>query len=254
MKHYFLVAKDVGDLTRIFCAVLETDQQRKRRALVAALGPPIYGAAARSAALSIDGERLTIPSEDFFKKDPVALIRLFHVAQQHDLDIHPRALRAVTQSLRLIDAKLREDPEANRLFLEILTSKKNPEIALAADERGRRVRPVHARFRPRRRADAVRHVPRLHGRRAHAVRDRHPAPDRDRPAEGRTAGRQRDHADASSRAARSISRPCCTTSPRGAAATIPRLGEKVALKLGPRLGLTDRGDRDRRVAGALAPA
>ena len=26
--------------------------------------------------------------------------------------------------------KLREDPEANRLFLEILTSKKNPEIAL----------------------------------------------------------------------------------------------------------------------------
>ena len=31
MKHYFLVAKDVGDLTRIFCAILEADQQRKRR-------------------------------------------------------------------------------------------------------------------------------------------------------------------------------------------------------------------------------
>jgi [protein-PII] uridylyltransferase len=27
MKHYFLVAKDVGDLTRIFCAVLEADQR-----------------------------------------------------------------------------------------------------------------------------------------------------------------------------------------------------------------------------------
>ena len=39
-------------------------------------------------------------------------------------------LRAVTQSLRLVDAKLRDNPEANRLFLEILTSKKNPEIAL----------------------------------------------------------------------------------------------------------------------------
>src|SRR5207302_7964629 len=44
--------------------------------------------------------------------------------------VHPRALRAVTQSLRLVDARLREDPEANRLFIEILTSKKNPEIAL----------------------------------------------------------------------------------------------------------------------------
>src|SRR6266404_4903611 len=31
MKHYFLVAKEVGDLTRIFCAVLEADQQRKKR-------------------------------------------------------------------------------------------------------------------------------------------------------------------------------------------------------------------------------
>ena len=36
----------------------------------------------------------------------------------------------MTQSLRLVDAKLRDNPEANRLFLEILTSKKNPEIAL----------------------------------------------------------------------------------------------------------------------------
>jgi len=32
--------------------------------------------------------------------------------------------------LRLVDAKLRENPEANRLFLEILTSRKSPEIAL----------------------------------------------------------------------------------------------------------------------------
>jgi [protein-PII] uridylyltransferase len=126
MKHYFLVAKDVGDLTRIFCAILEADQQRKWRLPWLRWGP---GRRALGGFV-LDGEWLTIPSEDFFKKDPVALIRLFHVAQQHDLDIHPRALRAVTQSLRLIDARLREEPEANRLFLEILTSNKNPEIAL----------------------------------------------------------------------------------------------------------------------------
>src|SRR6266404_7669690 len=124
MKHYFLVAKDVGDLTRIFCAVLEADQQRKKRL------PWLRWGSGRRAleGFVIDGERLTIPSEAFFRNDPVGLLRLFHVAQQHDLDIHPRALRAVTQSLRLIDGKLREEPEANRLFLEILTSKKDPEI------------------------------------------------------------------------------------------------------------------------------
>jgi [protein-PII] uridylyltransferase len=126
MKHYFLVAKDVGDLTRIFCAVLEADQQRKRR-----LPWLRWGIGKRGLdGFVLDAERLTIPSDDFFKKDPVALLRLFHVAQEQDLDIHPRALRAATQSLRLIDAKLREDPEANRLFLEILTSKKDPETAL----------------------------------------------------------------------------------------------------------------------------
>src|SRR3984957_14965004 len=31
MKHYFLVAKDVGDLTRIFCAILEVNEKKPRR-------------------------------------------------------------------------------------------------------------------------------------------------------------------------------------------------------------------------------
>jgi [protein-PII] uridylyltransferase len=126
MKHYFLVAKDVGDLTRIFCAILEADQKRKRR-----LSWVRWGIGRRGLEeFVLDGERLTIPSDDFFKSNPVALLRLFHVAQQNGLDIHPRALRRASQSLRLIDARLREDPEANRLFLEILTSQKDPETAL----------------------------------------------------------------------------------------------------------------------------
>jgi [protein-PII] uridylyltransferase len=126
MKHYFLIAKDVGDLTRIFCAILEADQKHKRR-----LSWMRWGSSRRGlGGFVLDGERLAIPSEDFFKKDPVALMRLFHVAQEHDLDIHPRALRAASQSLRLINQQLREDPEANRLFLEILTSRKGPETAL----------------------------------------------------------------------------------------------------------------------------
>jgi [protein-PII] uridylyltransferase len=126
MKHYFLVAKDVGDLTRIFCAILEIDHKKKRR-----LSWLRWGAGRRRLeGFVLDGERLTIPSEDFFQTDPVALIRLFRVAQEQEIDIHPRALRAAKRSLRLVDAKLRENPEANRLFLEILTSPKDPETSL----------------------------------------------------------------------------------------------------------------------------
>src|ERR1700737_3895815 len=99
MKDYFLVAKDVGDLTRIFCAILEADQKRKRR-----LSWVRWGAGRRAlGGFVLDGEWLTIPAEDFFTKDPVVLLRLFHVAQEHGLDIHPRALRAASQSLRFVD-------------------------------------------------------------------------------------------------------------------------------------------------------
>ncbi|WP_236024981.1 [protein-PII] uridylyltransferase [Arenibaculum pallidiluteum] len=126
MKHYFLVAKDVGDLTRIFCANLEADQQRPPRfsfLRFARLRKEIEG-------FALEGERLNVASERHFLDHPADLIRLFHVAQHHDLDIHPNALRAVTRALGAIGPRLREDPEANRLFLEILTSRRDPELAL----------------------------------------------------------------------------------------------------------------------------
>ncbi len=55
---------------------------------------------------------------------------MFHLAQKHDLAFHPDAMRVLTRSLHLIDTKLRDDEEANRLFLEILTSKNDPETVL----------------------------------------------------------------------------------------------------------------------------
>lgn len=133
MKRYFLVAKDVGDLTRIFCAALE-EQHKKRPPRLGRLlprfslgrwraGPPVHG-------FNMDGNRLTIENDKVFKKDPINLIRLFHLAETHELDIHPDALKLVTRSLHLIDDGLCNDEDANALFLEILTSPKQPETAL----------------------------------------------------------------------------------------------------------------------------
>ncbi|HSV29975.1 MAG TPA: [protein-PII] uridylyltransferase [Candidatus Omnitrophota bacterium] len=127
MKHFFLVAKDVGDLTRLFCAVAEEQQKRKPKLR---LGKLLFLKRSNIAGFTMDGDRLSVASNDQFAKDPVALIRLFHTAMEHDLDIHPRALDLVHRNLKRVDASLRDSPEANRLFIAMLTSRKNPEVAL----------------------------------------------------------------------------------------------------------------------------
>lgn len=132
MKHYFLVAKDVGDLTRIFCSALE-DQQAKD-------APGISGVISRfrnrvrkipgTLDFVDDGGRIALASPDVFKRDPVNLLRMFHIADINGLEFHPAALKQVTRSLSLITLHLRENEEANRLFLSILTSRRNPELIL----------------------------------------------------------------------------------------------------------------------------
>jgi len=133
MKHYFLIAKDVGDLTAILCAELEDSHAKSVPVLsrvMAKFRPVKRRKLAGSNDFIVDKNRITVANANVFKRDPVNLIRIFHLAQKHNLAFHPDAMRAITRSLKLIDAKLREDEEANQLFLEILTSKNDPETVL----------------------------------------------------------------------------------------------------------------------------
>ena len=132
MKHYFLVAKEVGDLTRIFCAALEEEQakhvpgfnrifltfSRRKRKL------------AGTSDFMVDNHRINIADDQVFVRDPVNLVRLFWLADRHGLEYHPDALKLLTRSLGLVDRNLRRDKEANRLFLDVLTSDRNPELNL----------------------------------------------------------------------------------------------------------------------------
>ncbi len=132
MKHYFLVAKDVGDLTAIVCAALEERQTKPTQTLDRFLSRLRRRPAAVADApdFRIDTDRVNVARADVFERDPVNLIRLYWVADRSSLAVHPDATRLVTQSLKRIDAKLRANPEANRLFLEILTSRRSPQVAL----------------------------------------------------------------------------------------------------------------------------
>ncbi|MBL4895154.1 MAG: hypothetical protein JKY59_09885, partial [Emcibacter sp.] len=126
MKHFFLTAKTVGDLTRIYCAYLEDKHKRKPR-----LRMPSFGLRSRKLGIfPVEGSRISLATSKDLKDDPVNLIRIFHVAQRNDLDIHPRALRRIRQNLHLINRTLQRNPEANRLFLEILTYEKGPGFML----------------------------------------------------------------------------------------------------------------------------
>jgi [protein-PII] uridylyltransferase len=134
MKHYFITAKHVGDLTAILCSGLEELQAKPAPVLsrvIAHLRPALTRKKLSGTDdFVIDNNRINLARADVFRRDPVNLIRLFWLAQKHNLAFHPEAMRAATRSLKLIDKRVREDKEANRLFLEILTAKHDAETVL----------------------------------------------------------------------------------------------------------------------------
>ena len=133
MKHYFLVAKDVGDLTRIVCAELEEREAKN----APRLNRLFRGIRSRRRVLKgstdfvVEHGRINVASDDVFERDPVNLIRIFREAGRNDIAFHPDALRLISKSLRRIDRKLQQDAEANRLFLEILCDPEDAEAGSA---------------------------------------------------------------------------------------------------------------------------
>ncbi len=127
MRHYFLHAKSVGDLTGVFLAHLD-DKFAKRGRRIGL--PAIRRRPRKLEGFMLDRGRLAIPDENFLIEDPVRLIRMFALADRHELEIHPLAMRAANRQAKLIDNDVRADPEANSLFLDVLTSPRDPETVL----------------------------------------------------------------------------------------------------------------------------
>jgi len=127
MQFYFLNAKTVGDLTGVFLAQL--DEQLGKKGFRFAL-PTIRRRPKRLGGFVLDRGRIAIPTDDYFRKEPIRLIEMFAVAARERLEIHPAAMRAASRDAALIDRAVRTDPRANALFLEVLTSLQHPETVL----------------------------------------------------------------------------------------------------------------------------
>ncbi|WP_137699710.1 [protein-PII] uridylyltransferase [Marimonas lutisalis] len=126
MQDYFRHATRVGDLTRIFLTKLEATHAKgepllerifKRRRKLKPGYREVHG-------------RLAIENEKQFLADRLNILRLFEEGLRTGMLIHPDAMRLVTANLDMINDEMREDKEANRIFLDLLLKHGNPERAL----------------------------------------------------------------------------------------------------------------------------
>ena len=140
MKHYFLVAKEVGDLTRAICSVLE-EKQKFKISPVSILKrifdiPINLISSGGGIGFYTTKGRLNVANENVFKRDPHKIILFFYLLGKNKLLAHPNAIRMVRKSLKYIDHKLRNNRKTNNLFIEILNNPNAETILRAMNEAG----------------------------------------------------------------------------------------------------------------------
>lgn len=131
MQDYFRHATWVGELTRIFLTALEAQHVKR----LPRVGEFLSSARQRlrtriSAGYKIEQGRLTIADEAAFLADPVNLLRVFEEGLRTRYLLHPDVMRLAAANLHLLDDDLRNNPEANRIFLDMLLDHGNPERGL----------------------------------------------------------------------------------------------------------------------------
>lgn len=131
MQQYFRHAKKVGELTRIFLTDLEARHVKAKPSIGRWLRSAVsWGRDGTPRGYTLQDGRLDVVDNDAFLADPINFMRLFEEGLRSDILIHPNAMRLIARNLHLIDDDFRNNPEANRIFLDLLLSHNNPERAL----------------------------------------------------------------------------------------------------------------------------
>ncbi len=126
MQEYFRHATRVGELTRILLTALEADHKKE--------APRLAGFFRRRRKVregyALKQNRLTCADPETFLADGVNILRIFDEALRTGYLLHPVAMRTIAANLKRIDDGVRKDPEANRIFLDLLLKHGNPDRAL----------------------------------------------------------------------------------------------------------------------------
>ncbi len=79
---------------------------------------------------TLEGKWLGVRDGNIFDEDPLRLLRIFHVAQGGHRLLSSQALRQVREHVLLIDDAFRTDPAACRMFIRILSDRRNVAASL----------------------------------------------------------------------------------------------------------------------------
>jgi len=125
MREYFTNAREVGALTRIACAKLESEN-----AILLPKGIdrflPMARRPMKEEGFVIDHGRLMFKDPMHIRENPGLIMRLFEGSGRYNLDIHPDAFSAINFRRNLIDTEFRRDPEIAEIFKKILLNSKAP--------------------------------------------------------------------------------------------------------------------------------
>ncbi len=126
MQDYFRLATRVGELTRIFLTQLEARHAKREASLFG-----LFKMTKRvKPGYNLVQGRIDVKDPQEFLKDKLNLLRVFEEGLRTKYLLHPNIMRIVTAHLDLIDDDMREDPEAQRIFLDLLLKHGNPERSL----------------------------------------------------------------------------------------------------------------------------
>ena len=126
MQDYFRQATRVGELTRIFLTELEARHAKREASLMG-----IFRKTKRvKAGYKLVQGRIDVTDPAAFLADKLNLLRVFEEALRTGYLLHPNIMRLLAANLHLIDDEMRADPQAQRLFLDLMLSHGNPERAL----------------------------------------------------------------------------------------------------------------------------
>ena len=125
MQDYFRHATRVGELTRIFLTELEARHVKPEARLKGFFSRSKVGKGYKL----VQG-RLDLIDPAKFLADKLNLLRVFEEALRSGYLLHPNVMRVIASNLHRIDDDMRANPEAQRIFLDLMLEHGNPERAL----------------------------------------------------------------------------------------------------------------------------
>lgn len=121
MKRYYIAAKNIGSLTRIFFSVIEDNFKKSIR-----FNFFFRKSINLEKPFTFKRKKIAIEEKSFILNKPEILIEIFHISHFKNLEIHPETLRLLSDCSKLIRKKQVISKTTNKLFLEIISSEKNP--------------------------------------------------------------------------------------------------------------------------------